>query len=268
MLEQLEHLPLRLTDMKKTIIALSMCLWAPVSWAFPPGFLDIITSSGGGADYCVDKLGSYSLYYDADHPGGTAVACKIGGSSSVTLVISDINTTVNNTGGGTYGILHSGSNSYARIPVVDSGLTPTNGKVSFDIKLPASMPTADISLFEYGNTVNANGLFVKLQYNATGAGGQPGFRANVNHCDGSTTNANTSYLASTVLADSWVTISADWNSTTGFVNATMTGATNGHVSGAISAFTDTTYIYFGENIMNFSTYNHGVDNIKTGTSQQ
>lgn len=233
-----------------------------------PGF-----KTYGTADYCAGKLGSYSLYYDADHPNGTTTACIIGSTTTVGMTGTDptISTSCNLTSGGTYGVCWAGGvDKYLAIP--NPGLTYANGRIELAVKLPATMPTADMSILEwYDSTVGVRAI---LNYNATGAGGQPGFQLVFYHIDGTTISSSTAYTASTDLAGTTKTIIVDWLSGGNLISS-FSGSTVPISLGTATPFTVTyaSYVLTTDEVRFGEKYNTGscvlsFDDIKIGASQQ
>lgn len=251
------------------LLSIILCLWASCSWAFPPGFIGAVTQGAGGtADYCDGKLGSYSLYYDADHPNGTTTACITGGTTTVsaTTGIDTASTAMNTTPGGTYGVSWDGAlNHY--LTVSSSSLTDSSGRVVLDFVWPATMPTTSFQIWEWGST--SAGARMYLNYNATGASGSPGYRMTVYHYDGTTTSATTAYIASSTLAGTVTTLIADWSASAGYVYAKLGSGTAATTALTVTEFSEPADSYFGENALgNVPSLEVGFDAIKMGASQQ
>lgn len=252
--------------MKRYPLTLIFVLWASFSWAFPPGFVEILMS-GNAVDYCADKLGSYSLYYDADHPFGTTTACISGSTTTVTGMTGILtnSTAMNMTSGGTYGVEWDGAaDHYLTIPAI--GLSDNSGRVEFKIKFPSTMPTVNFAVWEWGTTTA--GVKLQLQYSATGAGGGPGYRLSVYHYDGTTTNATSSYIASTTLAGSTQTVKGDWSSSVSNLYGYF-GGVEVSLALAVTEFAEPNYCYLGEKVMNnVPGMAIGLDDYKSGASLQ
>lgn len=255
------------TDMRKLIIAI-LVLALP-AWAFAGSqqIRQVVGMAKGSSDYCTGKLGSYSLYYDADHPDGTTTACISGSTTTVsaTTGIATNSTTMNMTSGGTYGVEWDGAlNHYLTVPA--TGLSDVSGRIEVKVKFPATMPTTSFQLCEWGSITEGTRLY--LNYSATGAGGQPGFRLVVYHYDGTSTTSATGYVASTTLAGSAQTIVGDWSSSAGFLYADLGGTTQSSEL-TVTEFTEAANVYFGENAMGTSPgTSTGFDDLKIGASQQ
>jgi hypothetical protein len=228
-----------------------------------------VTTVEGVVDYCTGKLGSYALYYDADHPDGTNKACVSGGTIDATLTsVTASGAAQSLSTAGTNGILWDGWNAhFVSIPIVSSGITSQNGRVEVDVTMGGALPSGStVGIFEYGDDAPNGGIFAKLQY----LGGS-GYRLLLyNYSTGDDPVADTLYVPATINTTYHVTL--DWNSTTGKTYAKI-GAEEKEITGInLTAFVPgyaPTDPKFGARWSgNVSTVPAGFDNIKMGASQR
>lgn len=214
----------------------------------------------GGADYCTDKLGSYSIYYDADHPSGTTVACISGGTTNVTFMTGiTADAAWNITAGGTYGIMYNGAiNTYLSVP--PTGMSINSGRVEYKFKTPATMPIDDIAEWEWFYDASNQ---VKMYLNISGATWQ----LVATHIGGGTSTQVLTAFVSLVPDTTYYAV-VDWSTVTGVLYADLNGATNTATT-VTTGTTPTNPVRFGEDQAgkNPST-NWGFDDIKMGASQQ
>jgi hypothetical protein len=206
-------------------------------------------------------LGTNSLYYDADHSLGTNKACISGSTSDVTFVGVTADTSVNTTVGGTYGLLWDGVlNKYGDVPA--TGLTPLNGRVSFDVVIPdAVIPGTHAGLFEWHNGADYIRAYIyyvsgvhKLRFRHVKAG----------------VSAADHVSSSQPMSPGPLHVVVDWNSTTSSTYVQF-GSVSSTVSGqVISDFTTPSNgVRYGEDTQsNTWSLPLGFDNIKFGASQQ
>ena len=208
---------------------------------------------GGGGD--CDNLGSWGLYYDADHTSGTTTACISGSTTTVTLA-----TGVTIAGTTDKYVLWDGTtNSY--LDVGAYGLTTQNGRVQFTITTPTTIPSQNIGLVEW--YVGATSKIIVYLQHSVGT-----YQLVVIHADGSTVTASTGYTS--LSGGTEYVIIADWNSITGKVYAKIGTIENLSAAGTISSWTPTNGVRFGEDQNGITGGDVGwmFDDIYTGASQQ
>lgn len=227
--------------MKRYFAILIFILWASRSWAFPPGFVDIL-GSGGAVDYCADKLGSYSLVWTADHPLGDMKACVSGGTVDVSAIGGTISTSQNHTVGGTKSFSFSAGNQHIRVSN-NSYITSSSGYIKIWVYMPADQTTDTFDVFEYNVDTN-NSIYIPIQ------------RANNRFIiyfksnNGGTFNDGVISNTSTLVTDGWNLIEAWWDVPTTLMGARLNSGTAViDTAATIKEWTsEATYIYFGENI--------------------
>jgi len=215
--------------------------------------------SGGEADYCADKLGSYSLYYDADHPDGTTTACISGGTTAVTISGVTVDASANMTSGGTYGIIWDGAlDHFLSIPAV--GITPSNGRIELNFKFNSAEASANVGIIEWRYSSGE-----RIKVNLVRSAG-PVWKLELFHADGSNVSV---YTADTDLTSGTaVLIILDWSSSTGNLFASLNGV-SATIAGGGAFTTPATGVILGEDLSG-STSSTAVsfDDIKLSGSQQ
>jgi len=209
------------------------------------------------------NLGTWGLYYDADHTDSIYTACIQGSTTTVSVVTGVVvDTAFNSTSGGQYGVTWDGTiNSYLTVPA--TGITPTNGRLEFNIKTPSVLPTslATLGVVEWSNGSQA--VIGYLQYSA----GQYGFR--VKHADGTT--AYSSLVLATLAPDTVYKAIIDWNGSTGELYTKLGGTESLATGLTLSGFTvPTGGVNFGERSINDAAgdVNWYFDDIYLGASRR
>lgn len=217
--------------------------------------------------YCADRMGAYAFYYGADHTDGETTACLNSTTTSVTTTTGvTIDTSFNTTVGGTKGVVWDGTtNSYLRVPVANTGVTPLSGRVEFTVKTPADvLPVITVPLFEYYNSTQY--VNCTIEY----SGGS--YRIRANHFDGNVVFTNGAYDV-TLALDTAYTIIVDWKSdgTNGTIYSKIGTTEVTSSTGVMTTFTEPTAVDFGENLLGGISGPLGVwhfDEIKMGASQR
>ncbi|MFA7319407.1 MAG: hypothetical protein WC022_02310, partial [Parcubacteria group bacterium] len=203
----------------------------------------VVNNSTQGIAYNCDTLrGSNSLYYDADNPSGSLLACISGGTSTVTLTTG---VTVSTDWGAGNSLKNDGAqNHYADIPV-PSAVTPGNMHAEFNLHTGGTLPTVGLwDMFDWTNGPTA--IYAQIQKTTGNA-----YRLKITYINGTTSvGYNTpSGTYSTMDINTTYHIIVDASATTGQLSASFLGTSSTSTGQTVSNFTPgATGMRFGEDL--------------------